>query len=443
MRARHPGTKVERNRDERKARARLRARSARELVWDGWDTGSQDGGASSTAGAAPVVLIDRGTSVTAPNSHDISEQAWPVIDREWCHRMIGRARKWHGRARRMGRMEKSAERVNATWRVDLGDPSAPNVVNPYVLARAKRYADARARTIALPRSKIVTGCGSRTITKKCACGPSVAEIGCGQILLCDRCRRPYYRRIRARTMKAINARLATATDTWKREGSQKGQRPKIVMMTMTVPRTLDGVQLSLDDRRHRLIDGWRKFRQWLHRRIGKFAFVGLPELKPGSDATGHLHYHVVCIWPFWDWTEAQAEWRRATGLPNANPPDFAVMKDSETAAHYVAKYASKGATSNAERTKTRTGSVAMTAELLADFVCTYYGKRRVTVSVGFWVPRPAPCCPRCQQAITVIERPVPISHGADAWRAMRRIREVDEWKPPPIEREPRQMTVDW
>lgn len=337
------------------------------------------------------------------------------------------------------RAARRAERLNDRWRVELrraGDERGParHVVDERGPVQRARYAEARARTVALERSAVVAQCGQRQIVKRCACGPAAAPVGCGQVLLCDACRRPYYRRIRRRALSAVVARMADAVTGWARAGRRRGQRPAIVLVTLTVPRHLEGAPLSLDERRRRLVDGWRKLRQWLHRRIGAFPFVALPELTAGADGRGHLHYHAICIWPWWDWSESQAEWRRATGLPDANPPDMRVVKHAKTAAHYVAKYASKG---------TDIDAGGMTADLVADFVATFYGKRRITPSVGFWVPMDPPCCPKCASAIVVQERPAPIVDVAAAWRARRGLAAVPEWCGSGPERDWKQIATRW
>lgn len=325
----------------------------------------------------------------------------------------------------MGAAAARARRLNDRWREELGAygwgghgaewsaaAQSIHVVDERAPERSARYAEARARTIALERSAVVAQCGQRSMTKRCGCGSVSAPVGCGQVLLCDDCRRPYYRRIRRRALSAVVARLADQTTAWARDGRRRGKRPQIVLVTLTIPRKLDGEPLSLADRRARLVDGWRKLRQWLHRRIGAFPFVMLPELTPGSDGTGHLHYHAVCVWPWWDWGSAQAEWRRATGLPDANPPDMRVVRNPKTAAHYVAKYATKGVNVDGN---------GMTAELVADFVTTFYGKRRILPSVGWWVPMDPPRCPKCAEGICVTERPAPVIAAAAAWRARRGI----------------------
>lgn len=295
------------------------------------------------------------------------------------------------------------------------------------------YADGRARTLALGRSEVVATCGLRKLVLHCKCGPSVKDVGCGQIQLCDRCRRPYYRRIRRRALKAIEARLRDAHRAWAVGGYHKGGRPGIVLLTLTSPKELDGVELSLADRHRMLVDGWRRFRQWLHARIGRFAFVGLPELSATKDPRGHLHYHFICVWPWWDWTEAVDEWRRATGVPTAIAPDMRAVRSVKRAAHYVGKYATKGASANGP---------GMTAPLVGEFVASYYGKRRVLPSVGFWERRDPPACPCCGQPLVVTERPAPSADAAAAWRAMVELRAVRAATVQPI-RDWLQVTAPW
>lgn len=388
-----------------------RAREAREVLW---------------APPAPVVLIDRGTSVTPRKSHQIPDEWWPAIDAEWHRRHIGSARRWQERGRRLGKEARRKDRLNQAWAAESGR-GAP-VVDAWTPRRGAWYAAARARTMAVGRSELVQSCGTRSMQLRCTCGPSRKKIGCGQILICDECRRPYYRRIRRRALSAVTARLADATTVWAADGRRRGHRPQIVMLTLTVPRHRHGVALTLAQRADILITGWRRLRQWLHGKIGKFHYVALPEITAGSDGAGHLHYHVLAVWPFWDWTDAQGEWRRATGLADANAPHMRVVRNVRTAAHYVAKYATKGANVDDE---------SMTPELLADFVATFYGRRKVCPSVGWWVPQAPPVCPCCASPLIVTERPGSAVDAAAAWRARRRLAAIDPWAP---RREQKQLT---
>lgn len=386
--------------------------------------------------------------------------------------MRGKARSWRARALEARRRAHAADDLNDRWgkELALADGAVPYVETPAgevlrgpgqearpcdALGHWKRtwYADGRARTLALGRSDIVATCGLRKMLLRCACGPSVKDIGCGQIQLCDRCRRPYYRRIRKRALRAIDARMRDAHLAWAADGYRHGGKPGIVLLTLTCPKVVDGVELSLADRHRLLVDGWRRLRTWLHGRctnaavkawrdggkvgvkpdagIGQFAYVGLPELSAKEDARGHLHYHVICVWPWWDWSEAIGEWRRATGVSGAIAPDMRAVHSVKRAAHYVGKYATKGASANAP---------GMTAPLVGEFVATYYGKRRVLPSVGFWEPRDPPVCPCCAQPLVVTDRPPPCADAAAVWRAMVELRGA---RPPPAPSEWLQCAPAW
>lgn len=384
---------------------------------------AQAGGAGLGSGSpAESYLDDWATSVTPAKSHDLPADWWREVDAVWQRRAIDKARRWQARAARHARLAQLAVRLNDAAaelqhasELAGGPPAAGQVVDEGRHFKSARYARARAQTLALDRSVVVAGCGERWLGLRCACGSTARRVGCGQVLLCDRCRVGYYKRTRRRAIVAIGARQAEAMAAWQAAGSVRGERPQVVLVTLTIPRELDGVALSMEDRAKRLTDGWRKLRQWLHKRIGKFAYVGLPEITGGSDGGGHLHYHFVCIWPWWDWHGAQGEWRRATGLPHANPPHMRPAGSVIRAAHYVAKYASKGANYETD---------GMTAELVGEFVSTYYGRRRVLPSVGFWVPRDPACCPRCKEAMTVEERPERLCSVAASsrWRAVLMLR---------------------
>jgi len=257
---------------------------------------------------------------------------------------------------------------------------------------------------------MVAACGSAALAVRCQCGIGKQPVGCRQVILCDRCRVPYYKRIRRRAYRAIQARYDERVGAWKADGSPRGGAPVIVLVTLTIPRMLDGRRLTIAERHKRLTRGWEGLRKWLHRRIGQFPYICLPEITPGADRSGHLHYHAVCIWPWWDWADAQDEWRRATGLPDANPPDMLALNGARTAAHYVAKYATKGADCDDGR---------MTPELMGEFVAAYYGKRRISPSEGFWIPLDPPRCPCCGQPLEVIEKPLSRLDPRAIWRARR------------------------
>jgi hypothetical protein len=382
-----------RRRSERNERAlwlsARRRRTERESVELPWDP------------RAPVEFSDWATSVTKPSSpaipdsssgrrpgpYDVPTEWLPEIDLRWHQAHAEHARQWQRRAVEARRRASLADRLNDSWRDaravrgivgEMADAAAERdferlaemrdadrwwpvsaggvagaAVNALALHRRAWYAEGRARTMALGRSYLLGACGLRKLLQKCACGIRAKDVGCQQIALCDRCRKPYYRKVRRRALRALSLRMGEQTTAWARAGYQRGQRPLYVLLTLTVPHwrlvplprgvkgPLARASVPLDERREQLATGWRRFRQWLHKRIGAFPFVGLPELAAKEDPRGHLHYHFVCIWPRWDWADAMPEWRLAIGEPGAIAPDMRVCKTLRGAAHYVGKYATK------------------------------------------------------------------------------------------------------
>lgn len=118
------------------------------------------------------------------------------------------------------------------------------------------------------------------------------------------------------------------------------------------------------------------------------------EVTPGSRGIGHVHAHVVVLWPYVDYAAAKDEWARATeGRAHRNGLDIEGCHDRgkagndldgvERAAYYVAKYASKGG-----------GLAEFDPDVAAAILGATYEQRRWSVSHGFWVPEVSRCT-RC------------------------------------------------
>ena len=83
----------------------------------------------------------------------------------------------------------------------------------------------------------------------------------------------------------------------------------------------------------------------------------------------------------------------------------------------------------------------MTASLVGQYVACLYGKRKVLPSVGWWVPRPPPCCRKCGQGVCVTERPAPTAEGVASWRARRGLLGIDAGEGPPPDDPPWKQVV--
>lgn len=262
----------------------------------------------------------------------------------------------------------------------------------------RAYAEKRARALAMDPSARVGECGTRNGLIRCGCRRVVIAVGCRQRWLCDDCRRRWSRRLRRR--------LHRSTRTWSRARQRaSGDRWRWVMVTGTVRHSGD---VGAD--RDRLGNAWRKLRQWAHKRVGTFPYALAWEVTPGRDGRGHVHWHAIVLWPFIDWHEVRAEWKRAIGDDGAEIDLKACRKGAGGAAEYVSKYVSKG-------TNIREFSPVLAARVSAAF----YGKRMVTASRGFW-HRPPPECKSCGELYQLERAPgnLPGALPFEAWRSRAR-----------------------
>ncbi len=210
---------------------------------------------------------------------------------------------------------------------------------------------------------------------------------------CRRCAYREGRRLRDRLQRSIRAALARERARWRREGSRRGRRPDVALVTLTVRHSGD---LARD--RERIAQGWRRMRAWLHRRVGAPPYWGVWECAEGSDGRGHVHLHVVTLWPYLPYAEVRAEWERATdghGRVLDVQRSTYRLRDGQRrrwtehrAARYVAKYV------------TKSGEWALSVDhtLAARWIGATYGRRLVTASRGAWVtlPDPEPACHCCR-----------------------------------------------
>lgn len=110
------------------------------------------------------------------------------------------------------------------------------------------------------------------------------------------------------------------------------------MLTLTVR---DSGDLRVD--RDRIKGGWVRLRAWLQRRIGARPFLLVWEVTDGEHGRGHVHAHVVAVWPWVDVHELASEWEAATdGAAEPQGVDMLPVP-LERGVSYVASYATKGA----------------------------------------------------------------------------------------------------
>jgi hypothetical protein len=407
------------------------------------------GGAEARSGSGLVTFQSPETSVTPPEWQRISADNSITVRAH----SVRAARKWYDRFEELVEKGLDIKRshwvVRATrlrrerwkrecWHPPMSPDSMPEEWQTPLragqdelnrLRSSERYANNRANALSERRETRASACGARWMTLRCKCGPYEAATDCAQPWLCDRCRRRYYGRLQRRTRAAFEYHAVGERRAWLVGGARPGAERRPMMLTLTVPHSG-----SVATDRELLVDGWRKLRQVLHRRIGAFPYALMFELTEGESGTPHVHAHALVCWPHFDWLGGRqpghvcdqwcpclaGAWKRAVGCDEARAPHITSrVRDPRTgkqrrmspklAANYAAKYATKGV---------QLGETA--PELAAEAIAAWYGKRRITVSHGFWRRRES-CCERCEAPWRVVgaprPAPVPPSERMAALRA--------------------------
>jgi len=259
------------------------------------------------------------------------------------------------------------------------------------------WAEHRARSLSLEPVDRLAICGKRTRVVRCGCRRLVLQHECGA-LWCESCVRRRAKRLRRKLLRAIQMH----SDARRTDGARDKLRWYLV--TLTPP----GHSGDLAHDRELLLVAWKRWRQWMWARVGAFPFALTVEVTDGADGRGHVHAHAVCLLPFFDWSQAQQEWKRATGDARAHL-HFAIASHGK-AAGYLGKYATKGVSPTTLR-----------PDIAAKFIRATYGKRRVTVSEQFWRPMLAEC-PKCHEAWRQVQRPISLGKCAPfaVWRSRAR-----------------------
>lgn len=264
-------------------------------------------------------------------------------------------------------MEPQKER----WQARAGDST--------ITASQQRYAAARARRLSEPYANRMDGCARAGVPVSCGCKRDVRWFTCRAHLLCKLCRKQRSKRLRAKIGAALEARIGE---------SPPGNH--LVMMTITLAHTGD-----IGDDRRELNASWKRFRKAYHRRWGSFPFIGTHEVTPGDDGLGHVHAHVVCVWPRGnagdggpgDWGVLREMWLAA--CPTARRVSFTASRNASRAARYISKYVSKGVQTS-----------DFSPELRACVLAGTYNTRWVFTSRHAWVPF-VPCCKDCGRSMTL------------------------------------------
>lgn len=263
----------------------------------------------------------------------------------------------------------------ARWAARATEPA------PGVTAAQRLYAERRARALGTELEPRVADCGTITVAARCACGPRRVAYTCRQHVVCEICSRQRAKRYGRKIREGLESAIRERCKTLLTYGAQKW---RTVLLTLSVRHTGD-----IEADCARLKEGWRGLYKAMHRRgWGWFPYVGTIEVTPGRDGLGHVHAHVVAVWPWRDWGQVARMWRRA--CPTSTRINIVQAKSTRGAASYVAKYVSKGVY-----------TADFTPLLRANVVAGMYQSRWVFTSVRFWVPW-SPCCPECNVKVETL-----------------------------------------
>jgi len=294
-------------------------------------------------------------------------------------------------------VEENEWRANLAWAYARAfDPIAKRLE-----AREDGYGRDRARSLRMDPFERVETCGHRTRVVHCACRHVRVPVACGLPWLCSRCRQSFYRKWFRRLRRATRMHARAALATWRAAGRPRRGQARWVLLTLTTRHSGD---LRAD--RRDIIQGWRKLRQWLWKRMGRFPFALVWEVTQGSDGRGHLHAHVAALWRWIDFSEVRGEWCRAN--PNSTRISIeSAKKGAGGAASYLAKYTTKGVEVQ-----------ELPPVLAANALAANYNQRLVTTSQRFYKPR-LKVCQHCNSPWQLEFPPLPLWKIAPfaVWRA--------------------------
>jgi len=253
------------------------------------------------------------------------------------------------------------------------------------------YAQRRADSLRIDKRVKLDVCGVRKMQIRCACKELRIPVPCRERWLCEFCRRQYYGRLRKRLLRATRAqtRLANKRQRW-------------AMIRLSVRHSGN---LARD--RERISEGFKRLRQWLWKKVGQFPYVLVWEVTPGTTGAGHVHAHVIALWPWIDYADVHQEWVRATGGESTHIDIRPAQKGASGAAFYVSKYVSKGV----EVCK-------FPAVLSGRVLAAFYNRRIVQCSRRFF-SAPSKLCKCCGKHWRVTELPLPLAQVTpfEVWRA--------------------------
>lgn len=243
--------------------------------------------------------------------------------------------------------------------------------------RPSDWNERRAASLARPAAELLDGCEqtSRARVRCSGCGRGgwmQIPDRCGMRAVCTRCARFHAKRLRrrllrGRVLQAHERAAAALADRLRRDEGIDLDTPRWSMITLTVPHSGD---VAAD--RARIVRGWARLRAWLHHRQGAMPYLYSWEVTPGEVGDGHVHAHVVSLWPSIDYRELHAAWSRACDVESARI-HVARARHRGGVVSYILKYATKGA------------APLDAPELAAAYYRATYGRRWVSTSRGWWL----------------------------------------------------------
>lgn len=314
-------------------------------------------------------LEDIGT--TAKSLPGVDNPEWTAdLEYVWRVRTAAEVQRLDRRAKRQRRVALDrGRRADVAWEMGDVDTWRDMVGERVAASRSARWADQRARAMALPRAEVIAACGARTRVVRCGCSTIETRVGCDQTTLCAQCRRRHWQRWRRRITRSMDAHLRAARGEWARAG-RRGMLPGIYLVTLTTEHSG-----SIADDRAALAKGWRALSKVANARRWWGAYALTYEVTPGRDGRGHVHIHLAAISSWIPYEDLHAAWRAA--CPGSLILDVSAPRSSRRAnvADYLAKYVTKGVE-----------PAVFTGQKAGELLVAFRGKRKVTTSAGFWRP---------------------------------------------------------
>lgn len=190
----------------------------------------------------------------------------------------------------------------------------------HLASQGRLLASTRLRDTQAQRLEAVAACGTEYMAVRCPihdCGAELRRFprGCGCWMLCTPCNLRRIRRIQLAyeiRRRELVREASRAELNWH---GALGGRWSAKFITLTIPHS---GSVSSDVRIAR--NAWPRFLRFLHqhlehdlgiRREHRVRYVRALEIGPGTDGTGHVHFHILVVGPFLDLVVLHLLWGRA------------------------------------------------------------------------------------------------------------------------------------